>query len=589
MKPRQIPRKSNPSLRFGLVATFVTLCLAVLLALGGYDSNAQGQVQVTAADPVSGEQGTVSLNVKVTGKGFKNGAQAKWFVTGTTNPGGVTVNSTTFVSSQELNANITVADDAVVANFDIQVQNSDGRGGKGTELFAVTPKGGGNMNCPTRAPAPTSDTKCYSALPGCLDATFSGLGFVNTDPDGVDTSVEAQDVAVQSDGKIVVAGTAHSSSTLKDFAVLRFNADGSLDTSFGDPDPLNPPFRRGYTITAISSGADWTRSIALQTDGKILILGIGAGSVVVRYNTDGTLDGSFGSGGIASLGGNAPAREIKLQADGKIVVGGTTGINFGVIRLNPNGSFDSSFGSGGMVTANPSGVKRGSGTAWSMVIQRVPVTTGEERIIVAGWSRISASDAGVWTLMRFRANGATDTSFGSSGIVKTTFLGFGGQARKVRIDTQNRIVVAGITYSANSDCGPYVNDFAVARYTENGNLDGSFSGGTQIVDVYGGSDNLFALALQTDGKVVVLGYSGDRTPPLMPHFSLVRFNIDGTRDSSFGLLGDGIVMTDLYGYGSYGFALTVQPSDGKIIAAGGAYVAPSSTNRGDIVVARYWP
>ena len=113
----------------------------VLLNLSGSISAVQGQVQVTAADPMSTAQGTINLNVKVTGKGFKNGAKAKWFVTGTTDPGGVTVNSTTFVNSGELTANITVSDTAVISNFDIQVLNSDGRGGKGTELFAVTAKG----------------------------------------------------------------------------------------------------------------------------------------------------------------------------------------------------------------------------------------------------------------------------------------------------------------------------------------------------------------------------------------------------------------------------------------------------------------
>jgi len=117
-------------------------------------THAQGQVQVSAADPMAAEQGTINLNVKVTGKGFKNGAQAKWFVTGTTNPGGVTVNSTTFVSSSEVTANITVADTATIANFDIQVLNSDGRGGKGTELFAVTAKGASPNLC-TLQPLPS--------------------------------------------------------------------------------------------------------------------------------------------------------------------------------------------------------------------------------------------------------------------------------------------------------------------------------------------------------------------------------------------------------------------------------------------------
>jgi hypothetical protein len=131
----------KPSRR--IPAILITLCLGFFcLNLTGVISDAQAQqVQVTAADPSSSAQGTINLNVRVTGKGFKNGAKAKWFVTGTTDPGGVTVNSTTFVSSTELSANITVADTAVIANFDIQVLNSDGRGGKGTELFAVTAKG----------------------------------------------------------------------------------------------------------------------------------------------------------------------------------------------------------------------------------------------------------------------------------------------------------------------------------------------------------------------------------------------------------------------------------------------------------------
>lgn len=125
------------------IAAVVVVALMTISSpiLSSSSVSAQAQVQVTAADPASAGQGTINLNVKVSGKGFKNGAKAKWFVSGTTDPGGVTVNSTTFVNSGELTANITIADTAVIANFDIQVANPDGRGGKGTELFAVTPKG----------------------------------------------------------------------------------------------------------------------------------------------------------------------------------------------------------------------------------------------------------------------------------------------------------------------------------------------------------------------------------------------------------------------------------------------------------------
>ena len=135
--------KSHRSPKFHSIIVILALLVFgfELLRFDSTVSMAQGNIQVTAADPASAEQGTINLNVRVSGKGFKNGAKAKWFVTGTTDPGGVTVNSTTFVSSTEVTANITVSDTAVIASFDIQVLNSDGRGGKGTELFAVTPKG----------------------------------------------------------------------------------------------------------------------------------------------------------------------------------------------------------------------------------------------------------------------------------------------------------------------------------------------------------------------------------------------------------------------------------------------------------------
>ena len=153
----------TPKLRLSTILIIATL---IVLIVSFYNSitSAQGNVSVNAADPAATEQGTINLNVKVTGKGFKNGAKAKWTVTGTTDTGGVTVNSTTFVSSSELTANITVADTASIASFDIQVTNSDGRGGKGTELFKVTAKGGGNLQCPAMQPAPSGDTKCYAAM-----------------------------------------------------------------------------------------------------------------------------------------------------------------------------------------------------------------------------------------------------------------------------------------------------------------------------------------------------------------------------------------------------------------------------------------
>jgi hypothetical protein len=102
---------------------------------------AVGQVQVTSTSPSAAPQGTVNVDITINGSGFQKGAQAQWFVTGTTNPGGVTVNSTTFKGSGQLTANITVASDAVISGYDVKVTNTNGRTGKGTDLFAITQKG----------------------------------------------------------------------------------------------------------------------------------------------------------------------------------------------------------------------------------------------------------------------------------------------------------------------------------------------------------------------------------------------------------------------------------------------------------------
>src|SRR2546427_8042592 len=102
---------------------------------------ASAQIQVDSANPTAAPQGTINLDVTISGNGFKKGAKAQWFVTGTTNPGGVTVNSTTFNGSSSMTANITIASNATLSGFDVVVTNTDGRTGKGTDLFAVTQQG----------------------------------------------------------------------------------------------------------------------------------------------------------------------------------------------------------------------------------------------------------------------------------------------------------------------------------------------------------------------------------------------------------------------------------------------------------------
>ena len=227
-----------------------------------------------------------------------------------------------------------------------------------------------------------------------------------------------------------------------------------------------------------------------------------------------------------------------------------------------------------------------------MTIQRVPAVTGEERIVLAGSSKTSSGDNPDWTLMRLKSNGAIDTSFGSGGVVKTPFFGHRDEVHAITIDYNNRILAAGNIATVSIDsCGTYVIDYAVVRYNENGTLDLSFGGGKQTVDFYGGRDEAsYEVAVQSDNKIVGLVWPqalGSGGISIM-NFGLVRFNADGSRDTSFGLLGNGLVTTDFFGYSDVPSAIALQPSDGKIITVGSTAVV-SGGPLSDTVVARYLP
>ena len=175
------------------------------------------------------------------------------------------------------------------------------------------------------------------ALPGDLDTSFSTDGKVIT---GLPINAFASAVAIQADGKIVIAGGVNTQAGVAgDFAVARYLANGTLDASFGGV---------GIVTTDFGTPSDSARSIAIQADGRIVVAG-GAGTsvAIARYNTDGTLDPTFSGDGrlTMSLGGSGVASALAIQAgDGKIVVVGTVSGNFAVARFNPNGTLDTTFG-----------------------------------------------------------------------------------------------------------------------------------------------------------------------------------------------------------------------------------------------------
>jgi len=201
---------------------------------------------------------------------------------------------------------------------------------------------------------------------GSLDVTFNPTGSL---PGTVTTDFGDTDrgnaVAVQKDGKIVVAG-ASDTGGINDFAVARYNTDGSLDVSFGTG---------GTVITDFSGNEDFALAVAIQKNGKIVVAGASGGDfALARYNSDGSLDTSFGTGGLVTTSGTTAGSAVAIQKDGKIVVAGTSNDGFAVVRYNTDGSLDTTFGVGGLVTTDLSG----NGIGAAVAIQK------DGKIVVVG-------------------------------------------------------------------------------------------------------------------------------------------------------------------------------------------------------------
>src|SRR6266542_1606848 len=289
------------------------------------------------------------------------------------------------------------------------------------------------------------------AAPGDLDTSFGTGGKVVTDFGAGGDYAAA--VAIQPNGKIVAGGDAQIGSTLG-FAVARYNANGSLDSSFGTGGKVTTGFGG-------SQGA-WIDGIALQKDGKIVAAGQGRSGTtaafgLARYNANGSLDTSFGSGGLVATTfgtGNTRVNGIALQPDGKTVAAGFdnngTSYEFALARYNADGSLDTSFGTGGKVTTD---FGFGADVAWAVAVQP------DGKIVAAGYA--SATGRYLIALARYNADGSLDTSFGSGGRVTTAISDRYDLAYAMALQPDGKIVVVGET--RGSTATKY--DAAVLRYT----------------------------------------------------------------------------------------------------------------------------
>lgn len=389
------------------------------------------------------------------------------------------------------------------------------------------------------------DAPLYStALPG-----FGATGKVTTAIGSANDTGNA--MALQSDGKIVVAGLSFTGS-YSDFAVVRYNSNGSLDTSFGTG---------GKVTTAVSSTDDSAFAVAIQSDGKIVVAGHAkVGSymdfAVVRYNSNGSLDTTFNTTGkvTTAIGTLADsARGAVIQPDGKIVVVGmyTVGTNnddIALVRYNPNGSLDTTFGTSGKVKTTVSSL---DDRAYAVSLQ------SDGKIVIAGMTKTSSTGKDFY-VSRYNTNGSLDTTFGTSGKVTTSMGTTDDEAAAITLQPDGKIVVTGTMMNGTN------NDVVVVRYNSNGSLDTSFDGdGKMITTVSANNDFGRSVRVQPDGKILVGGFAfggsgnGD--------FVVLRYDSNGSLDTAFG--GTGIVTTGIGDASDDVYGVGIQ-SDGKLVAAG---------------------
>ena len=428
---------------------------------------------------------------------------------------------------------------------------------------------------PFAAPAPSTSSGQQAA--GKLDPTFGAGGKALTDF-GQSDAIEG--LVVQRDGKIVAAGTTQNQTTFDtSFALARYARNGSLDASFGTG---------GKVTTDFGGRENRAYAVALQGDGKIVAAGLSSGGptgtdmALARYNADGSLDASFGAGGKVLTDFDSThdsAFMLAIQTDGRLVVLGSTRqfgsfttnpSDFALARYHPNGSLDTSFDGDGKVSTGftPGWDDRGLGLALAP----------DGKMVAAGFAFNYQSGFGpsVIDVARYNADGSLDGSFDGDGKVVTASSRGNMHAQGVVVQADGRVVVAG-----SAEDG-----FALLRYTVGGSLDSTFGeGGIASAGFGTNTSSAQALARLPDGKLVAAGTVGPASSAEEFAFAVARFERSGTLDRSFS---GGAISSD-FGQRRWdeARALAVQ-RDGKTVAGGlTAEVQNGDPVNGDFALARY--
>jgi uncharacterized delta-60 repeat protein len=401
---------------------------------------------------------------------------------------------------------------------------------------------------------------------GTPDATFGSGGSVLTNLGGAAWGVA---VKVAGDGKIVVGAAGRNAAGEIGWAALRLLPGGAPDTTFGVG---------GTTFLKLKSGnSSGIADMDLAPGGKVVLAGsTDAGEfTVARLTAAGRLDTAFGGDGIATAD-FGPGREVSLRGvavldDGRVVAGGTVSIppdpivntDVLVARFTEAGGLDPAFDGDGWVRAGGSGWETASGVA----------VDASDRVYVAGEN---PDGPAVW---RFTASGAADTSFGGDGVATLP-----APAQHWRFDNL-ALAPGGKVVASGSISGPAGVDVLVARFTAGGLVDSTFNTtGFVQTDFYKDHDRALGVAVAPGGKVVAAGEvtAGTISGTIMVGDAVVRYNDDGTPDSSFGNGGKSAVTFE--GARRSVSSVIVQP-DRKIVVGGTTVTGP----RHDFFVARYNP
>jgi uncharacterized delta-60 repeat protein len=393
-------------------------------------------------------------------------------------------------------------------------------------------------------------TTAAQAAPGDLDPSFGGDGRVSTHVDVRYAGANA--IALQADGKVVAVGTA-SSRAASFLALVRYDTDGSLDPSFGGDGRVTETIGNGKCVLG--------SAVAIQGDSKIVVAGRSGCRdgrfALARFETNGTLDTTFGGDGVVttrfgSTSCDAEAFGVAIQGDGAIVAAGRA--NCREARFAA-----ARYGSDGALDQTFGG----DGRVTTDVARRWDVASAvalqvDGKIVLAGTASIE-TDRSRFAVIRYAIDGTLDPTFGGDGIVTTPPQDCIAQGKALAIQPDGRIVVGGF-----DGC---IDRFAVARYRVGGHLDTSFGGDGTVTTAFPcPQSDAEGVAVQPDGSIVAAGSAVcEAHRDIVYRFAAARYGSDGTLDAAFGSRGTVVTPFSCQGLGH---AVAVQ-GDGGIVVAGG--------------------